>query len=359
MAAGGVTSEPTLDDVRHDWRVLDCPSWPVSDDVRLLSHEEFTPCEEMTVEWVRRGFLARLLRPIPLLGDLAYAWQLVRRAVRRRTVVLVNGATHVALLCGAINHLLFGSRGSLLCWDVFVETDSPVKRGILRRCYQGYQLSVVWSRPQVASHARFLRLPETRFVYLPFKANHSKWPGYDLPAGRYVFSGGNGKRDYRCLVDAVRGTGIPVVISATDRRVRGTIERLPNIIVIAAEEPAFAQLQAASRFVVIPMVSTGLKGGGEANFCNGMWHGKPVLAADDIAAGDYILEGETGYVVPSGDSARLRERIVQLWNDDDQVAAMGARARQHVERYYTHELFIRRLLRLALLVGETDGRRRD
>ena len=129
---------------------------------------------------------------------------------------------------------------------------------------------------------------------------------------------------------------------------------MPNVIVLGAPEPGFAQLQAASQFVVIPMTYTGLKGGGEANFCNGMWHGKPVIAADSMAASDYIIDGLTGYVVPSGDSITLRKRILELWNDREKVGAMGNAARSHAERHFTHAQFIRRLLTLAMILGEEN-----
>lgn len=103
------------------------------------------------------------------------------------------------------------------------------------------------------------------------------------------------------------------------------------------------------------MVYTGVKGGGEANFCNGQWHGKPVIAADSIAAANYIVDGETGYVVPSGDWQALHQRIVELWNDPEKVARMGEAARRHAEQNFSHLACIRRLLRLAALLGQEQG----
>ena len=130
---------------------------------------------------------------------------------------------------------------------------------------------------------------------------------------------------------------------------RSAIEKLPNVVALAAWEPAFAQLQAGARFTVVPMIDTGLKGGGEANMCNGMWHGKPVIAVDRMAAEEYIVEGETGYIVPPGDVAQLRRRILELWNDPDKCRDMGRKAKAHADAQFTHEAFIRRLLRLATL----------
>jgi glycosyltransferase involved in cell wall biosynthesis len=275
---------------------------------------------------------------------------------------------------GYLNRIPFFRHRKLLLWDVFVEyklgTEKRLKffplikiktrwkEAIARHALVGYDLIVKWSRKQAAAHAQYYRLSEEKFVFLPYKSNHSNTLRYsqeslcNVTLGRFIFSGGNGKRDYQCLVDAVRGTGIPVIISATDPVVRKQIELLPNIILLGAPEPAFAQLQSICTLAVIPMIDSGLKGGGEANFCNAMWHGKPVIACCNMAARDYIIDGETGFVVPSGNSELLRQRILELWNDPERAEQMGRNGHLHVTKNYTHDLCIRRLLRLALVLGD-------
>ncbi len=357
-----------LNAVRNDYRVLDADDFAVPSDVRLVSHERMTRVDDLAVEYIAPGRLANLFRWCSPLFNLLYAVRLFF-AADPKTVILVNGgAGYFWLLLGYLNRLPFVRHRTLLLWDVFVEyklgkekrlkffplikIKTSWKESIARGALLGYDLAVQWSKKQVGTHAKYFRLPEEKFIFLPFKANHSKNPPFDIPIGNFIFSGGNGKRDYKCLIDAVRGTNIPVIISATDPQVRKTIDPLPHVIVLGAPEPAFGQLQAASRFVVVPMICSGLKGGGEANFCNGMWHRKPVIGVCSIAAEDYILDGETGYVVPSGDSKLLRERILELWNDPKKCEAMGEKGHEHVVRYFTHEKFIRRLLRLALLLGK-------
>jgi glycosyltransferase involved in cell wall biosynthesis len=133
---------------------------------------------------------------------------------------------------------------------------------------------------------------------------------------------------------------------------------MPNVVVLGAPEPGFAQLQSASRFVVMPVVKSGFRGAAETNCCNAMWHGKPVIAADDFGASDYIIEGQTGYVVPAGDSAALRQRILDLWNDEQKCREMGRKARKHAQHNFTHEAYVRRLLRLAKLCGSPESARR-
>ena len=355
----------TIDMVRKDWRVLDDESFPVIDGVRLISHEEFTSAPEIKVEYVGPGKVAAFFSKISILYWLLYAMRLFRASDSKSVVIVNGGVTHLWLWCGILNAFpIFGKR-KLFCWDVFVEyilgqekrlwffpfikITTQKKEKLARFILRQYGLNVLWSKKQVATHAKHFNLPEHHFIFLPFKANHSKRETYDIPMHDFIFAGGNGKRDYKCLIDAVRGTGIPVVISATDPEVRKSIEPLPNVMVIGAPEPAFGQLQAASRFVVIPMIYSGLKGGGEANFCNAMWHRKPVIAVDSMSADDYVIEGETGFVIPPGDSTALRNTITKLWTNVSMCNEMGLKARLHVEENLTHKKFINRLTRMAAL----------
>jgi glycosyltransferase involved in cell wall biosynthesis len=357
----------TVNNIRQNWHILDDEFFPEINGIRLVSHEEFTSVPEISVEYIPPGSLAVLFTKISVVYWLIYSIRLFTASDSKSVIIVNGGNTLLWLWCGILNAFpVFGKR-KLFCWDVFVEyilgtekklrglpfikVTTQKKEKLARFILSQYGLNVLWSGKQVATHARHFNLPEHHFIYLPFKANHSKNDAFNIQMGNFIFAGGNGKRDYKCLVEAVRGTDIPVIISATDPAVRKTIEPLPNVIVLGAPEPAFAQLQAASRFVVIPMIYSGLKGGGEANFCNAMWHGKPVIGVDSMAAGDYILDGETGYVVQSGDVETLRDKIKNLWGDPALCHEMGLKGRKHVEKYFTHYKFIRRLLRLAQLYG--------
>ena len=348
-------SNPTLDAIRSDWRALDLPGFENLSGIQLVSHEEFSAAAEVPVRVIPRGRWVRLVgRFSKRLSDVFYAHQLLR-SCGRSDVLIVNGGTRFWVWIGLLNRCAFWRKRTIVCWELHVKLGNGLKQKIVAKAMKGIALSVLWSGPQVASHAKFLDLPEDRFIFIPYKANHSKGPRYDLPVANYVFACGNSKRDYQCLTEAVRGTGILVIICATDPKIRENIEDLPNVIKLGATEPDFAKLQASSSFIVLPMIYNGLKGGGEANCCNGMWHEKPVIAADSIMAEDYIIDGETGYIVPSGDSELLRERIMTLWNDRELVEKMGKAGHQHVVKNFTFDAFVRRLARAAVILGEEES----
>ncbi|WP_248516818.1 glycosyltransferase family 4 protein [Salinarchaeum laminariae] len=61
-------------------------------------------------------------------------------------------------------------------------------------------------------------------------------------------------------------------------------------------------------------------------------HGLPAVTTDLAGLPDAVVDGETGFLVPPNSPSELRDRILQLCNDDERRQAMGASAREYVER---------------------------
>ncbi|NNF08362.1 MAG: glycosyltransferase family 4 protein [Candidatus Eisenbacteria bacterium] len=341
-------------DIRNDWRLLDEETFEVPSGIELLSHEAFASPNGPHVEQVRPSSVIGPFRMVPALHHLLYALQLLMRC-RNHSVLIVNGSSPLWLAVGLLNQTLFCLRKRrVLCWALHAEPSTRFSREIMRWGLKGTSLSLLWSKNTVSSHVEFFQLPETRFLFMPYKANHSKELPYKLSLDNYVFAGGNSKRDYDTLLTAIKGTGIPLVISSTDPEVKSSLRDLSNVTVVSAVEPEFAELQAASRFVVMPMHEEGIRGAGEANICNAMWHGKPVIAADNISAHEYIQHGQTGFVVPSGDTKALRDHIIRLWNNPELTRTMGEAAHRHVVENFTQSSFSQRLRRLSAILGTEE-----
>ena len=211
----------------------------------------------------------------------------------------------------------------------------------------GATATVVFSRRQLEVQPQFLDVSPRRFVYVPYKSNHSKGPPLTQSFGSYIFTGGDSRRDYRTLFEAVRGTGIPVIAAPWDPQAYAHLNIPENVMLVSCRDPVFARLMAGSRFVVIAILPGLVRGGGEASVCDAMWHGRPVICADDISACEYIEDGVTGYTTPAGDVAMLRKRIVELWNDPEAVVRMGHAAHVSANTKYRHDIFIQRINALA------------
>src|SRR4030095_17066617 len=64
----------------------------------------------------------------------------------------------------------------------------------------------------------------------------------------------------------------------------------------------------------------------------GMAMGKPVVAAMNGGPLEIIRDGQTGFLVPSGDLEKLAHRIIGLLTDVSQAAAVGRNGRQDAVR---------------------------
>jgi glycosyltransferase involved in cell wall biosynthesis len=348
------TPLPDLESLRRDYHVLDTPL-AVPAGIRLVCDQSVgvhSP-ESLQVEQIKPRGIAAAFARIPFFGRFLFALQMLRSA-DLHTVIMCFGGSWLEKYLGILNYYLPVRRRKLLLIGPFIQTESPLKRRYARRMVFGATLSVTWSALSRTRMAEYLDIPEEKIIHVPYKSNHSQSTPIRLPIGNYVFSGGNGCRDYRTLIEAVRGTAIPTIISTTDPRTIEGIDVPENVIVLAAREPSFARLMAASRVVVFPIDKRAVRGGAAANILNAMWHYKPVIAAEDPQAREYIDEGRTGYCVPAGDVLLLRERLIQTWNASPKhLFEMGHAAHESVAANFTHEIFIRRICRLAAIIAAT------
>jgi phosphatidyl-myo-inositol dimannoside synthase len=87
--------------------------------------------------------------------------------------------------------------------------------------------------------------------------------------------------------------------------------------------------------------------------------GLPVIGGDSGGAPDAILEGESGYVVPGGDTHAVAARITELLRDPARARAMGEQGLAWVHRQWRWDLAAARLEDLLSLVavGVLAGRR--
>ena len=70
-------------------------------------------------------------------------------------------------------------------------------------------------------------------------------------------------------------------------------------------------------------------------------HGVPLAGFDVGAIREYLIDGETGLLVPSGDTAALAAAIDRLLADPAKAAAMGARGRELVSARFTDAALLR------------------
>jgi hypothetical protein len=353
MAPALNPTDALLDEIRRDPFVLDraMPSIAAGGLPRLYSNLDW---KNTVSPWGQR--IRHIGSSGTWIGQVHCALRLLWASRDDQAVGLLRAYDRSVLLFCFLRSFMRPARGRVILFGFFVSHSSRCRRAFLRRALMGTTICLTWSRRQIAHYASEFDLPETKFLFLPYKANHSAGgERFASSPGDYLFSGGNSERDYATLFEAVRGTGIRVIVSRTVDAVTAGLDVPDNVEIVEAREPDFGRLMAGARGFVVCLRKGILRGAGEASFLNAMWHRKPTLVADDVSAADYIEDGVDGYVVAAGDVPALRRRILEVWNDPERAAAMGQAGFDKVRQLYTHEHWKNRMLKLAYVVSHLHG----
>ncbi|HSL54559.1 MAG TPA: glycosyltransferase [Pyrinomonadaceae bacterium] len=94
-----------------------------------------------------------------------------------------------------------------------------------------------------------------------------------------------------------------------------------------------AELLAVSEICVLSSKAEGFSN----SILEYMAAGRPVVVTSVGGAPEVVSEGETGYLVRSGDDAMMAERLIALLRDPERARAMGAKGRRLVEEKFSCE----------------------
>jgi glycosyltransferase involved in cell wall biosynthesis len=209
---------------------------------------------------------------------------------------------------------------------------------------------VCFARSECDEYAQLLRLPRERFVFLP-----TPWLADEEETDRddgYILALGQSNRDYPTLLEAVRGTDLPVTLVAANSSALGGVEPPPNVCVrYNTGHDETNDLIAGATLHCIPLHEAGYSAG-QTVLLRAMARGKAVVVSDTLGVRDYARDGETAVLVPPGEAAALRAALSRLWSDDEERRRIGRQAARSVREEFGFERFAREMVRIAEEVSE-------
>lgn len=207
-----------------------------------------------------------------------------------------------------------------------------VKRVLFRRVH----LFVEYFR-QTEGYEQHYGIPHERFRYVPFKIN--RYERVIATATRddgYIFCGGNTRRDFKTLIDAMRNLALPVKIVTMDDRViagHGSVldeRHLPPHIEVVRHDgsDSFLDYIAAARLVALPIRRENISASGIGVYLAAMALGKCVVISEGPAVNGVVPPG-AAVIVPPEDPEALRAAIERAYRDDAFRAAVAERGRTY------------------------------
>lgn len=178
---------------------------------------------------------------------------------------------------------------------------------------------------QTDGYQRHYRIAAGKFRYVPFKINrYERVLATPTRDDGYIFCGGNTRRDFATLFEAVRTLPYPVrVVTMGDAVIAGHGSSLDassvpaNVEVIRHDgSDSFLDHIAASKFVVLPIRKQNISASGIGVYLASMALGKCVVISQGPAVNGVVPDG-AAEIVPPEDAVALRDAVVRVFNDQN------------------------------------------
>ncbi len=294
---------------------------------------------------------------------LAQAWLALALLRKRRDFgVVVTGryGVYFALL----QRLLpFGRRPHLLLDVEWLVGDGrawkrSVSRWTRRLIIQGASRVQVFCQAEAGNYARYFRVPESKFVWIPYCKDDLPPLAAASPAAPredFIFACGVPQRDYRTLLAAVADLPVELRIAAPNSAL-GALDLPRNVKLLGILPPdQYRRTLDACRFIVFSIRPGLLRYSGVRTYVGAMRAGKCVVVNDPFGASSYIEHGKSGFLCEPASPVALRDQIAHLLANPGLVEAAGANARQAVQEKFSAAPYIAAVQRVVSEIHGASG----
>lgn len=217
-----------------------------------------------------------------------------------------------------------------------------------------------WNKIITISHAeekgleQALNLPDAlvETLILPVDTAFYKPPIDDVPleAQDHAQSLGLSHRDFPTLIRAMRqlpDITLHLRVGSTWVNHRSTHEGedLPNNVQIQpfVHPSVLRECYTRSRFIIVPIINDTQWTAGGVSVQVAQAMGKAVIASDRPGLSSYLIDGETGILVRTGDAQDMAEAIEYLWRNPEVARKMGQRGREWLEANFSMERWLKKM----------------
>jgi glycosyltransferase involved in cell wall biosynthesis len=227
----------------------------------------------------------------------------------------------------------------LTCWLAEdCQHMSPFQLRSVQRSARSISRLAVFSANQVRILRKTLGVEPEHISVVPFGVD-TKY--YDparvsgpVGGGGLVAVGGDSRRDYATLAEAVRIAKVPLTLACYPRNIAG-IDLPPQIKVVSGVYlDDYRKLLLSADLVVTPTVAPAYPSG-QSVVLEAMSMGRATLTTASPAMQDYITDGIDGVLVPPRDPAAMARLIGALLADDGWRKSLGAAASATVRERFS------------------------
>jgi glycosyltransferase involved in cell wall biosynthesis len=204
-------------------------------------------------------------------------------------------------------------------------------------------------RAQAEFVVRQFHYPAANVSFIYDKVDHQFFRPLGDNKGDYILTVGQEQRDFQCLVRAISGTGIKLVIIASSPWSDFSLEFENFESITALRNLPYRELRELynnARLVVLPLHEVDYAAGVNT-VLESMAMSKALIVSRTNGIKDYVIPHETGIFTSPENSEELRDAILDLWDDPGERQRLGENARRVVEEKMNLDIYVNRVAQIV------------
>jgi glycosyltransferase involved in cell wall biosynthesis len=188
---------------------------------------------------------------------------------------------------------------------------------------------VVHSRAEIDAYSRWLRMPASRFHFVPLQRPTERIEFDEDQDEPFIVALGSAGRDYGLLVEVASRLKFKTIIVAAPHAVAGIA--LPPNVEVRHDVPIAQcnELMQRARLCVVP-VRNEQTASGQVALTTAMMYGRATVASRVLGTEDYTTHGRDAWLVEPRNATQLEQGIRDLWSDAPLRARLSSAARARV-----------------------------
>jgi hypothetical protein len=253
-------------------------------------------------------------------------------------------------------HQQFSSRRvPVVAWMFNVGTCFPtMRRWLAQVSLKNIDCFVVHTRRERKMYSEWLRIPEERFEFVPYQVPELPILYEENLKTPFLAAVGSAHRDFSTFFTAVEKLNLPTVVASGRRALAGyTLPPQVQAPLGIGRKDCWKLAQEARLSVVPLMPNERATAAGQATIVEAMRMGRAVIATNCNGVEDYIIHGETGFLVEPQSVESLMNAIDLLWNDSELRHRIARNAQQYAADHFSDEAAGRNLTKILDRVADS------
>jgi hypothetical protein len=227
----------------------------------------------------------------------------------------------------------------LTCWLAeSCQHMSALQLRSIRRSIPSISKLAVFSANQIPILREYFSLETERISAVPFGVD----TGYYDPTtvsgvaggGGVVAVGGDSRRDYATLAEAVRIADVPLTLACYARNVADIALPSKTRLLSGIPHHEYRRLLLSADLVVTPTVAPAYPSG-QSVVLEAMSMGRATLTTDSPAIREYVTDGVDGMLVPPREPSHMAQLMKEALADSERRQALGKAAAQTVREHFS------------------------